>query len=376
MAIVTYPLNGITYNAEDAETYLSTRISGIYAADDCFDLSITADRTVTIGPGLAWVRNTRFAGKSICNREALALAIPMADSSKPRTDRIVLRYDKAENKSELAVKTGTPGSAAAAPDVVQTELVYELGLYTVSVAAGSTVIKAADVTDTRLNEQVCGLMRDGVTGVPTQTIYNAAQEFLESLEKELNGVKDRSGLLTTSGGTIAGSLAVTGKLSVGGNAIADYVAESGTRDGWEYIKYTSGLAMMWCNVTVEYSTASVLEKWVSYPFALQAGVVTFGTLESVGSNTGAALGWNVKVVPQGDNKNARVFVHNPSGSFGGADALTVAVLVLGRYAQTSQAGTVGTSTVGDFASETQMNAIEDSNYSTDSKISSVKEVVG
>ena len=34
MAIVTYPLNGITYNAEDAETYLSTRISGIYAADD------------------------------------------------------------------------------------------------------------------------------------------------------------------------------------------------------------------------------------------------------------------------------------------------------------------------------------------------------
>ena len=103
MAIVTYPLNGITYNAEDAETYLSTRISGIYAADDCFDLSITADRTVTIGPGLAWVRNTRFAGKSICNREALALAIPMADSSKPRTDRIVLRYDKAENKSELAV---------------------------------------------------------------------------------------------------------------------------------------------------------------------------------------------------------------------------------------------------------------------------------
>ena len=184
MAIVTYPLNGITYNAEDAETYLSTRISGIYAADDCFDLSITADRTVTIGPGLAWVRNTRFAGKSICNREALALAIPMADSSKPRTDRIVLRYDKAENKSELAVKTGTPGSAAAAPDVVQTELVYELGLYTVSVAAGSTVVKAADVTDTRLNEQVCGLMRDGVTGLPTAQIARQADALLNAIKAE------------------------------------------------------------------------------------------------------------------------------------------------------------------------------------------------
>lgn len=204
MAIVTYPLNGITYNAEDAETYLSTRISGIYAADDCFDLSITADRTVTIGPGLAWVRNTRFAGKSICNREALALAIQMADSSKPRTDRIVLRYDKAENKSELAVKTGTPGSAAAAPDVVQTELVYELGLYTVSVAAGSTVIKTADVTDTRLNEQVCGLMRDGVTGLPTAQIAKQADALLDAIKAEYRGVKDGSGYVLTSN-TIADS---------------------------------------------------------------------------------------------------------------------------------------------------------------------------
>lgn len=204
MAIVTYPLNGITYNAEDAETYLSTRISGIYAADDCFDLSITADRTVTIGPGLAWVRNTRFAGKSICNREVLALAISMADSSKPRTDRIVLRYDKAENKSELVVKTGTPGSAAAAPDVVQTELVYELGLYTVLVAAGSTVVKVADVTDTRLNEQVCGLMRDGVTGLPTAQIARQADALLDAIKAEYRGVKDGSGYVLTSN-TIADS---------------------------------------------------------------------------------------------------------------------------------------------------------------------------
>lgn len=204
MAIVTYPLNGITYNAEDAETYLSTRISGIYAADDCFDLSITADRTVTIGPGLAWVRNTRFAGKSICNREVLELTIPMADSSRPRTDRIVLRYDKASNKSELTVKTGTPGSAAAAPDVVQTELVYELGLYTVLVAAGSTVVKAADVTDTRLNEQVCGLMRDGVTGLPTAQIARQADALLDAIKAEYRGVKDGSGYVLTSN-TIADS---------------------------------------------------------------------------------------------------------------------------------------------------------------------------
>ena len=124
--------------------------------------------------------------------------------------------------------------------------------------------------------------------------------------------------------------AVSG-LMIGHESVGDFVAVSGTSGGWEYIKYSSGLAMMWCNVTAEYSNASVLEKWVSYPFALQAGVSAFGTLESAGNNAGSAFGWNVKIVPQGDNQHARVFVHNPSGSFGGADALTVAVLVLGKW---------------------------------------------
>ena len=122
-----------------------------------------------------------------------------------------------------------------------------------------------------------------------------------------------------------------GKVMLGDNQIEDIMTETGTSGDWSYVKCASGLAMMWCNVTAEYSAASVLEKWVSYPFALQAGVAAFGTLEGVGSNAGAALSWNVKIVPQSDNQRARVFVHNPSGSFGGADALTVAVLVLGRW---------------------------------------------
>ena len=54
--------------------------------------------------------------------------------------------------------------------------------------------------------------------------------------------------LPVTGGTVTGSLAVTGKLSVGGNAVADHVAESGTSGEWKYIKYTSGLALLWCNV--------------------------------------------------------------------------------------------------------------------------------
>lgn len=182
--------------------------------------------------------------------------------------------------------------------------------------------------------------------------------------------------LSTSGGTVNGALTVNGNLTLGGSLVSDNVIDSGTSGDWEYIKYSSGLAMMWCNVTAEYSNASVLEKWVSYPFALQAGVSAFGTLEGVGDNAGSALGWNVKIVPQGDNQHARVFVHNPSGSFGGADALTVAVLVLGRYKQqVNQAQIVGTATVGTVITADRLNQIEESNASTDSKITTVTEVM-
>lgn len=167
MAIITYPLNGVTYNAENAESYLCTRTSGVFSSDAHFRASVTGNREITISPGLAWINNAQFAGKSVLVDTAEALTVPTADGALPRIDRIVLRFDKANNRSTLVVKPGTPASSPAAPAVERTELVYELGLYTVSVPAASLTVSAADIASTKLDETVCGLMRDGVTGLPT-----------------------------------------------------------------------------------------------------------------------------------------------------------------------------------------------------------------
>lgn len=163
MAIITYPLNGVTYDASDAETYLCTRTSGVFASDGMFEADLTGDRKITIGKGLAWIKNDEFAGKSVVVKEPVALTIPAADGALPRIDRIVLRFDAAANKSELAVLKGTAASAPKAPAVTQTALIYELGLYTVAVAAGSLSVADADITSTMDDKTVCGLMRDGVT---------------------------------------------------------------------------------------------------------------------------------------------------------------------------------------------------------------------
>lgn len=189
MAIVTYPLNGIDFSAYDAETYLCTRTSGVFSSDSDFKASVTGDRQVTISPGLAWIKNSDFSGKSVCNTEPVPVEIPIADGTRPRIDRIVLRFDKARNESSIVLKQGTPSSAPAAKDVERTELVYELGLCTVYVKAASTIISNGDVTSTLLDESVCGLMRDGVTGIPTSQLQEQVYDLINDLREVIAGVE-------------------------------------------------------------------------------------------------------------------------------------------------------------------------------------------
>lgn len=179
MDLISYPLNGITYDAADVGTYLCTRTSGVYSRDSNFAVTVTGPREISVSPGLAWINYDDFAGISVCARQAGALLIPDADATLPRIDRVVLQFDVDANKTTLKLKQGTPSAEPVAPDILQNHRIYELGLCEVSVPAGSTVITAANITDTRADEAVCGLMRDGVTGIPTEELlakWNAVQE--------------------------------------------------------------------------------------------------------------------------------------------------------------------------------------------------------
>lgn len=186
MSIITYPLDGVTYSAEDVATYLCTRTSGVYAKDSNFAVSITGTRQITIAPGLAWINYDDFKGVSVCSREDTVLTVPDADNTLNRVDRVVLQFDTSSNLTAIRLKTGTPAVAAQPPDILQNHNQYELGLCTISVPAGSSVITAADITDTRADEAVCGLMRDGVTGIPTETLLAQYTAILTAMQQSGN----------------------------------------------------------------------------------------------------------------------------------------------------------------------------------------------
>ena len=186
MSIITYPLNGVTYDAEDVSTYLCTRTSGVYSKDTNYAVSVTGARQIAVAPGLAWINYDDFKGVSACSREAVNLTVPDADSTLSRIDRVVLQFDTAANLTAVKLKTGTPAAAPEPPAILQNHNQYELGLCTVSVPAGSSVVTAADITDTRADEAVCGVMRDGVTGIPTAQLQAQALAIMTQLSTELH----------------------------------------------------------------------------------------------------------------------------------------------------------------------------------------------
>ena len=186
MSIITYPLNGVVYSAEDVATYLCTRTSGVYSKETNFAVSTTGTRQITVAPGLAWINYDDFKGVSVCSREENVLTVPEADNTLNRVDRVVLQFDTSENITAIKLKTGTPAVAAQPPDILQNHNQYELGLCTISVPAGSTAVTAADITDTRADETVCGVMRDGVTGIPTAQLQTQVKAMLDSLQAEVD----------------------------------------------------------------------------------------------------------------------------------------------------------------------------------------------
>lgn len=231
MSIITYPLNGVVYSAEDVATYLCTRTSGVYSKETNFAVSITGTRQITVAPGLAWINYDDFKGVSVCSREENILTVPEADNTLNRVDRVVLQFDTSENVTAIKLKPGTPAVAAQPPDILQNHNQYELGLCTISVPAGSTAVTAADIYDTRADETVCGVMRDGVNGIPAATLIQRLRDEIDKVDKGSFYNKAETDALLN-----ALQKHVDSKISS-----ATSIAASGSN----YIRFTDGTQICW-----------------------------------------------------------------------------------------------------------------------------------
>lgn len=155
-----------------------------------------ADMSIRVLSGQAWINGYWYE-----NDDELSLAIDVADGVLNRIDLIVLRWDNLERVIRLAVKKGTPASNPTIPAIQRDGDYYELMLARINVNAGTTRITQSSITDTRLNNEVCGLVQGVVQQFDTTEFGKQLDSFIEEFEaanvakmnevlKRLNAIAD------------------------------------------------------------------------------------------------------------------------------------------------------------------------------------------
>lgn len=158
MAEKYFPFNSVSgdreYLAEDFAAYFADIIaSGVSANGDNLPVSATSGLALSVGAGLAWIK-----GHLYDNTGTVAVSIA-AGESNPRIDRVCARLDVAERKIGIVTIKGTAAASPTAPAIVRSADYWDICLAEVAVAASAISITQSNITDTRTDNDVCGVVR-------------------------------------------------------------------------------------------------------------------------------------------------------------------------------------------------------------------------
>lgn len=143
-------------------------------------LQVLADggMTATVSPGgvLVQGRVKHMTSAQMIEFETAA--------SLPRLDRVVVRLDLSNAVRDLVldVLTGTPATTPSAPALTRNETIWEICLATIRIAAGATSIAQSNITDTRLDNNLCGVVAAVLNDFDTETFYAQVQSDLDSFK--------------------------------------------------------------------------------------------------------------------------------------------------------------------------------------------------
>lgn len=192
--IKNFPNNVDEYiGAQNVMKWLHGRTSGVFGADGNLSVTANGDMTVSVSDGVGWLANDKADGTVFWNDtkeqtgSELQLEIQLADPIFPRIDRIVVSWDTVDyaTKPRIEVLKGTSASPPAAPALTNNSLLRQISLAQISVAAAASKIAASDITDERLDEDVCGLVTDWIS-VDTAPMQAQFEDLLQKVKTELN----------------------------------------------------------------------------------------------------------------------------------------------------------------------------------------------
>lgn len=185
MSELSFPFNSIggdrRYKAEEFRQYFALLIcNGIfYKSADALKVVQGEGMTVQLNTGAAWAD-----GCGYINTTPVPFTLDTADGALNRIDRIVLRCDYKERKYYAAVKKGTYSAKPTAPSIQRDADVYEQAVADIYVGKGAISITQANITDTRLNTELCGIVTGTVQQADTTELYNQFEAYFEEFKQQ------------------------------------------------------------------------------------------------------------------------------------------------------------------------------------------------
>lgn len=178
------------YLADDFAMYFRAFISSGVFLKESTNLQIIAngDMSVTLRPGKAIIEGYRYE-----NEKDLILQLSPADGITNRIDRIAITWSKEDRDIHCTVQEGVASYEPTAPECRRTADYIDYVVADVMVSAGAITINQSDITDQRLNSEICGLAI-AFSEIDTTTIFNQFtawyQETKEAGEAEIEKLLD------------------------------------------------------------------------------------------------------------------------------------------------------------------------------------------
>lgn len=192
--IMAWPLNLTTYsyNAQDVMRFMAGKTSGIFGEEGNFQVVAKSGMTVTVqaeGKTGGWLSDGAKYGVSFWSEDNIDLTVETADGVNPRKDRVVVSWHIPQQTTvpDVVIRKGTPSANPQPPALVNNGEYAEICLAEINVPAGATEITSYNITDTRLDESLCGLVSMGVEKIPTDGLEAQFMDWFEDLQTNLDG---------------------------------------------------------------------------------------------------------------------------------------------------------------------------------------------
>ena len=169
-----YPIYDRATTSEEFALFFNCLLrDGVYGKGMCTVLA-GSGMTATVGVGGMMIRG-RFG--YIVQEETVTFD---AATSNPRYDTVVLRRDLSSsvNNIVVAVVKGTANKSPQVPALTRDGTIWELGIANVYIPANASAVSQANITDTRLDSERCGLVAAILTDIDTTALYAQIQSDL------------------------------------------------------------------------------------------------------------------------------------------------------------------------------------------------------